>query len=95
MLSVAGLGPVRPPLAPGEPFPALEEGQPRQVNSPLTITVNGRSSRIVTAIGWPTLNNVYRIDFEVTQETQPGVATVRLSAAWMNANPVEIPVQSR
>ncbi len=34
-----------------------------QLNLPVDITVNGKPTAVVNKIGWPTLNNVYRVDF--------------------------------
>ncbi|MCC6859512.1 MAG: hypothetical protein IT158_13165, partial [Bryobacterales bacterium] len=44
IMSVSGLGPVRPNLDPGKPFPPFEEGKLHEVNSPVDVTVNGREA---------------------------------------------------
>ncbi|MEK7406160.1 MAG: hypothetical protein AAB225_13730 [Acidobacteriota bacterium] len=92
ILSVSGLGPVRPKLNPGQPFPPYQEGKLHEVNSPVEVTVNGREAPVVNKIGWPTMNNVYRVDFVVPEGTAAGTASLGLSVAWINGPEVKIPV---
>jgi hypothetical protein len=93
MMSVSGLGPVKPNLDPGQPFPPLAEGKVYAVNSPVEVTVNGKAAQVVNAIGWPEMNNVYRVDFRVPEGTAAGTATLGLSVAWINGPEVKIPVR--
>ncbi|MEK7404051.1 MAG: hypothetical protein AAB225_02990 [Acidobacteriota bacterium] len=93
IMSVSGLGPVRPNLDPGKPFPPYEEGKLHEVNSPVEVSVNGREARVVNKIGWPTMNNVYRVDFVVPEGTAAGLATLGLSVAWINGPEVKLPVR--
>jgi len=93
MMSVSGLGPVRPNLDPGKPFPPLAEAKVHAVNSPADITVNGKAAQVVSALGWPGMNNVYRVDFRVPEGTAAGTATLGLSVAWINGPEVKIPVR--
>ena len=93
MMSVSGLGPVRPKLDPGTPFPPFQEGKEYVVNSPVEVTVNGKAAQVVNALGWPGLNNVYRVDFVVPDGTAAGTATLGLSVAWINGPEVKIPVR--
>jgi uncharacterized protein (TIGR03437 family) len=92
-MSVAGLGPVKPNLNLGKPFPPFEEGKLHEVNSPVDVTVNGKPAVVVNKIGWPTLNNVYRVDFVVPDEIGAGAAILGLSVAWINGAEVKIPVR--
>jgi len=92
-MSVSGLGPVRPNLDPGKPFPPLAEGKVHAVNSPVDVTVNGKAAQVVNALGWPGMNNVYRVDFRVPEGTAAGTATLGLSAAWINDPEVRFPVR--
>jgi len=92
-MSVSRLGPVRPNLDPGTPFPPYDAGKPYVVNSPVEVTVNGKASQVVNALGWPTLNNVYRVDFVVPDGTAAGMATLGLSVAWINGPEVKFPVR--
>jgi hypothetical protein len=83
-----GLGPTRPGIDPGQPFPA----SPLQpVNSPVGVLVNQQSTDVINAIGWPGMVDRYRVDFRVTAVA--GQASVQLSSAWMTGPAVNIPVQ--
>ena len=93
IMSVSGLGPVRPNLDPGKPFPPLAEAKVHVVNSPVEVTVNGKAALVVNALGWWSMNNVYRVDFRVPDGTAAGTATLGLSVAWINGPEVKIPVR--
>jgi hypothetical protein len=93
MMSVSGLGPVKPNLDPGKPFPAWQAGKEHAVNSPVDVTVNGKAAQVVWAIGWPGMNNVYRVDFRVPEGTVAGPATLGLSVAWINGPEAKFPVR--
>ena len=87
IMSVSGLGPVKGNLDLGKPFPA---GDLLEVNSPVDVTVNGKPASVVVKVGWPTMTNVYRVDFVVPEGTAPGMASVVPTVAWINgseANP--------
>jgi hypothetical protein len=93
VISASGLGPVKPNLGPGQPFPAFQDGKLHEVNSPVNIAVNGKPAKVVNKIGWPTLNNVCRVDFVVPEGTAAGMATLGLSVAWINGPEVKFPVR--
>jgi hypothetical protein len=90
IMSVSGLGPVKGKLDPGQPFPP---GDLMEVNSPVDITVNGKRAEVVNKIGWPSMTNVYRVDFVVPEGTAPGMASVVPTVAWINGPEAEIPVR--
>jgi len=92
-MSVSGLGPVRPNLDPGTPFPPMAEGKVHAVNSPVEVTVNGKGAQVVNALGWPGMNNVYRVDFRVPEGAASGTATLGLAVAWINGPEVKFPVR--
>jgi hypothetical protein len=53
----------------------------------------GLAAEVRNAIGWPGMNNVYRVDLRVPEGTAAGTATLGLSVAWINGTEVKIPVQ--
>jgi hypothetical protein len=90
IMGVKGLGPVKGKLDPGQPFPA---GDLLEVNSPVEVTVNGKPAAVVIKVGWPTMTDVYRVDFVVPDGTAPGMASVVPTVAWINGSEVKIPVK--
>ena len=87
--TVTGLGPARGGVDFGKPFPA----NPLQtVNSPLEVTVNGNPTDVINAIGWPNLVDTYRVDFLVPDGSASGLASVQISAAWIQGPEVRIAV---
>jgi uncharacterized protein (TIGR03437 family) len=94
LISMAtGLGPTRPGVDPGQPFPAYPGNPLAVVNSPVDVTVNGQSVEVINAIGWPGLVNTYRVDFRVPADAAAGSIGVQLSAAWITGSAVRVPVQ--
>ena len=87
-LLVTGLGPTIPEVDLGLPFPST----PVNVNSPVTVTVNGESAQVLNAVGYPGSVGSYQVDFQVPSDAARGTATVQLSAAWIPATPVTITV---
>jgi len=89
ILSARGLGPTRPGVDPGLPFPL----SPQQiVNSPIEIAVGGQTVEPVVQIGWPGEQNLYRVDFRMPK-TSASTASVQLVAAWISGSAFTIPVQ--
>jgi uncharacterized protein (TIGR03437 family) len=80
IVRATGLGPTRPGVDSGHPFPsdALQE-----VNSPIAVLVNGQQAEVISAIGWPGLVDTYRVDFRLPAATTAGVARIQLSVAWI------------
>ena len=93
IMSVSSLGPVTPNLDPGQPFPAYQDGNVHVVNSPVEVTVNGKSATVVNKIGWPRLKNIYRVDFVVPDDAGAGMATLGVSAAWIAGTEVRFAVR--
>ena len=85
-----GLGPTRPGVNPGQPFPVDSQ---QQVNSPVEVLVAGRAAEVVNKLGWPGSVDTYRVDFRIPDGTPPGPVTIRLSAAWIAGPEVQITVQ--
>jgi hypothetical protein len=57
------------------------------------VTVNGKASPVANALGWPGTNNVYRVDFRVSECAPAGSVTLGLSVAWINRPEVRISVR--
>ena len=49
-LFATGLGPTRPGINPGQPFPSSPLAS---VNSPVQVTVNGKTAKVTAAVGFP------------------------------------------
>jgi uncharacterized protein (TIGR03437 family) len=87
---MTGLGPTRPGVDPGRPFPA----NPLQtVNSPIQVSVNGEPAELLSAVGLPDTTDGYQLNFRVPPDTAKGSATIQVSAAWIPSAPVNIVVQ--
>jgi uncharacterized protein (TIGR03437 family) len=85
-----GLGPTRPGVDPGQPFPA----SPLQaVNSPVEVMVNGKSAEVLAAVGYPGAIGGYQVNFRVPSDASKGNATIQLKAAWIAGPSVSFPVQ--
>ncbi len=89
-IAAANLGPTRPSVDPGMPFPADKE---LAVNSPLEVKVGGQAAQIRSAVGWPGQTNIYRVDFRVPDEVKTGPTSVGLTAGWISGPTVTIMVQ--
>lgn len=89
-LFATGLGPTRPGIDPGKPFPT----SPQQVvNSPVDVTVNGRSAEVLAAVGYPSAVDGFQVNFRMPPDIAKGMATIQLSAAWIASIPVGVAVQ--
>ena len=89
-LYATGLGPTRPGVNPGTPFPVNSLST---VNSPVQVMVNGAPVPASYAGGYPGAVNGYQVNLQLPGNTAPGVATLSLNVAWINGSEVQIPVQ--
>jgi uncharacterized protein (TIGR03437 family) len=89
-LFATGLGATRASLLPGQPFPSSPLAV---VNSPVEVTVNGKSAEVLDAVGYPGSVDGYQVNFRVPPDTTTGTASIQVSAAWVPGVPVSIPVQ--
>ena len=89
-LFATGLGAVRGGTETGQPFPS---NPPAAVNSPVQVMVNGRSTEVLAAVGFPGTSDGYQINFRLPHDTPIGTATVQLVAAWISSSAVTIAVQ--
>ena len=90
ILTITGLGPTRPGLTPGRPFP---DTPTQEVNSPLEVTVNGKPADVMNKFGWPGTTDTYRVDIRVPDGTASGTATLQITAAFIAGREMKIPVQ--
>jgi uncharacterized protein (TIGR03437 family) len=89
-LFATGLGPTVPGVDPGQPFPASPLAA---VNSPLDVTVNGKSAEVLSAVGLPGAVDGYQVNFRVPPETAKGPAIVQVKSAWIASVSASIAVQ--
>jgi len=89
-LFATGLGPTNPGVDPGQPFPASAAAA---VNSPVDVTVNGKSAEVLAAVGYPGAVDGYQVNFRVPTDTAKGVAAIQVNAAWVASAAVNIAVQ--
>jgi uncharacterized protein (TIGR03437 family) len=88
-LFATGLGPSRTVLDPGQPFPSSPLAV---VNSPIDVTVNGKSADVLGAVGYPGSADSYQVNFRVPADIGSGTATIQIIAAWIPSAPVTIAV---
>ena len=89
-LFATGLGPTRPGVDPGQPFPSSPLSV---VNSPVQVTVNGKSAEVLAAVGLAGAVDGYQVNFRVPPDMVKGVASIQVSAAWVVGPLVSIVVQ--
>jgi uncharacterized protein (TIGR03437 family) len=87
---VSGLGPTRPGLDPGKPFPTSPLAA---VNSPVDVMVNGKPAEVTGAVGFPGAVDGYQVNFRAPPDTAKGATTIQVVAAWIAGPPVIIAVQ--
>ncbi|HLJ47463.1 MAG TPA: hypothetical protein VKU01_15710 [Bryobacteraceae bacterium] len=87
---VSGLGPTVPAVDPAQPFPS---SPPANVNSPIDVIVNGEAAEVLGAVGYPGAVDGYQVNFRVPPDAAKGLATMQVSAAWINGTAVQIAVQ--
>ena len=86
----SGLGPTRPGVEPGKPFPA----SPLQpVNGPVQVLVNGVDAPVLYAGGYPNTTGRYQMNFRVPEGTSSGAASLQVLAAWIPGPPVNFSIR--
>jgi uncharacterized protein (TIGR03437 family) len=89
-LFASGLGPTLPGVDPGQPFTA----DPRQlVIAPVEVLVNGKSSQVLYAGGYPGAVDGYQVNFQVPDSATPGMASVQMTSAWIPGPEVKMVIQ--
>jgi uncharacterized protein (TIGR03437 family) len=89
-LFATGLGPTRTVLTPGQPFPSSPLAV---VNSPIDVTVNGKSAEVLAAVGYPGAVDGYQVNFRVPSDVTTGTVSIQISTAWIPGAPVSIQVR--
>lgn len=89
-LFATGLGPTRPGVDPGRPFPATPVAV---ANSPVEVTVNGRPAEVLAAVGLPGAVDGYQVNFRVPPDAARGPATIQVRAAWIAGPSVTVAIQ--
>jgi hypothetical protein len=79
-LYATGLGPTTPSVSIGQPFP---QGAASLANAPVEVLVNGKSSDVLYAGGYPGAIDGYQVNFRLPAVQAPGNARLRLTAAWI------------
>jgi uncharacterized protein (TIGR03437 family) len=89
-LFASGLGPTKPGVEPGQPFPI----SPLQsVNSPVQVLVNVEPGDVSYAGGYPAAVDGYQVNFRVPNDAAPGMASIQVTSAWIGGPAVGMPVQ--
>lgn len=89
-LFATGLGPTRPGVDPGAPFPSSPLAS---VNSPVEVTVNGKPAQVLGAVGLPGAVDGYQVNFRVPSDVAKGPAAIQISAAWIAGPSVAVAIQ--
>jgi hypothetical protein len=89
-LFATGLGPTRPSVDPGKPFPSSPLAQ---VTSAVEVRVNGESAEVLGAAGLPGTVDGYQVNFRVPADTLKGSAPLQLSVGMAADTSVKVMVQ--
>jgi uncharacterized protein (TIGR03437 family) len=89
-LFMTGLGPAKPGVDPGSPFPATPSVV---VNSPVIVLVNNKAAEVLAAVGYAGTVDGYQVNFRVPSDTPHGTATIQVAAAWIFGTGVQIIIQ--
>jgi hypothetical protein len=89
-LYATGLGPTTPAVSFGQPFP---QGAISLVNAPIEVLVNGKSSDVLYAGGYPGAIDGYQVNFRLPAGLSSGTAGLQLTAAWVPGQQVAIAIK--
>lgn len=89
-LFMTGLGPTKPGVDPGAPFPPSPAAV---VNSPLTVAVNGEPAEVLGAVGYPGAVDGYQVNIRIPSDTPAGTATIEVTAAWIVGPKAQIAIR--
>jgi hypothetical protein len=88
-LFATGMGPATG-VGTGQPFPSSPLAN---VNSPVTVTVNGEVAEVLSAVGSPGSVDGYQVNFRVPSDAAKGLASVQVTAAWIAGAAVNMTIQ--
>jgi hypothetical protein len=89
-LFATGLGPTRPDVDPGKPFPSSPLSV---VTSAVEVRVNGKPAEVLGAVGLPGAVNGYQVNFRVPEDSLKGLAALQLSVGMAADTSVKVMVQ--
>ena len=89
-LFATGLGPTRPVVDAGKPFPA---GPLDVVTSPVEVRVNGKPAEVLGAVGLPGTVDGYQVNFRLPVDTLKGLAALQLSVGMVADTSVKVMVK--
>ena len=89
-LFLAGLGPTRPGVDPGKPFPLSPLAA---VTSPVEVRANGKPAEVLGAVGFPGAVDGYQVNFRLPAETPKGLASLQVSTGMVADTSVKLMVK--
>jgi uncharacterized protein (TIGR03437 family) len=89
-LYATGLGPTTPAVSAGQPFPS---GAVSLANAPVQVLVDGKTSDVLYAGGYPGAVDSYQVNFRLPASLTPGNVSLRLTAAWIPGQEITLAVK--
>lgn len=89
-LFATGLGPTRPGVEPGKPFPSSPLAT---VTLPVEVRANGTPAEVLAAVGIPGAVGGYQVNFRLPTNTLTGLASLQVSAGMVADTSVKVMVK--
>ena len=89
-LFASGLGPTRPGVEPGKPFPTSPLST---VTLPVEVRANGSLGEVLAAVGIPGTVGGYQVNFRLPANTLKGLASLQVSAGMIADTSVKVMVK--
>jgi len=86
-LFATGLGPTRPAVDPGKPFPSSPLAN---VTLPVEVRANGTLAEVLAAVGVPGAVDGYQVNFRLLANTLKGLASLQVSAGMVADTSVKV-----
>jgi uncharacterized protein (TIGR03437 family) len=90
-LYASDLGPTTPAVNADQPFP--QTTTPSTVNAPVDVMINGQTSEVLYAGGYPGAVNAYQVNFRLPAAVASGTAALQIVAAWIPGSEVKIAIR--